>query len=54
MKREDLSLEQQFEIKRMSDAAHQMTKEQALDLLIQATRLLMVKTNVVRYLGMKK
>ena len=41
----NLTLEQQFEMKRMRDAANQMSREQALDLLMQASRLLMVKTN---------
>ncbi|ACB49452.1 probable phycobilisome degradation protein [Crocosphaera subtropica ATCC 51142] len=47
----NLTLEQQFEMKRIRDAATQMSREQALDLLIQASRLLMIKTNVVRNLG---
>ncbi|CCQ52604.1 NblA/ycf18 family protein [Crocosphaera watsonii WH 8501] len=47
----DLTLEQQFEMKRMRDAANQMSREQALDLLVQASRLLMIKTNVIRDLG---
>ena len=45
-----LTLEQQFEMKRIRDAAHQMSREQALDTLIQAQRLLMIKTNIVRNL----
>lgn len=44
----DLTLEQQFEMKRMQDAAQEMDREQAVDLLVQASRLLMVKTNVIR------
>ena len=40
-----------FEMKRMRDAANQMSREQALDLLVQASRLLMIKTNVIRDLG---
>ncbi|MGK7941531.1 MAG: NblA/ycf18 family protein [Crocosphaera sp.] len=46
-----LTLEQQFEMKRIRDAAANMSREQALELLIQASRLLMVKTNVVRSLA---
>lgn len=46
----DLTLEQQFELKRMQDAAQAMTKEQAIELLIQAKRLLMIKTNVLKNL----
>ncbi|MEB3311486.1 MAG: NblA/ycf18 family protein [Snowella sp.] len=44
----DLTLEQQFEIRQMRDAATKMSREQALDLLLQASRLLMIKTNVMR------
>ena len=47
----NLTLEQQFEMKRIRDAASQMSREQALELLMQASRLLMIKTNVVRNLG---
>ncbi|EAZ89699.1 MULTISPECIES: NblA/ycf18 family protein [Cyanophyceae] len=47
----NLTLEQQFEMKRIRDAATQMSREQALELLVQASRLLMIKTNVVRNLG---
>jgi hypothetical protein len=32
----------------MRDAAQGMSREQALDLLLQASRLLMIKTNVLR------
>jgi hypothetical protein len=46
----ELTLEQQFEFRRMRDAAAQMSREQALELLMQASRLLMIKTNVVRNL----
>ena len=47
----DLTLEQQFEMKRIRDAATNMSREQALELLMQASRLLMIKTNVVRNLA---
>lgn len=46
----DLSLEQQFEMRRIQDAAVAMSREQALDLLVEASRLLMIKTNVIRQL----
>lgn len=46
----ELTMEQQFEYRRMADATADMSKEQALELLIQAQRLLMVKSNVVREL----
>jgi hypothetical protein len=41
-------MEQQFEFRRMRDAAQGMSREQALELLLQASRLLMIKTNVLR------
>lgn len=50
-KSSNLSLAQQFEMKRIQDAATQMSREQALELLMQASRLLMIKTNVVRNLA---
>lgn len=45
-----LTLEQQFEMRRIQDAAIAMNREQALELLVEASRLLMIKTNVVRQL----
>jgi len=44
----ELSLEQQFQIRRMQDAAEGMSREQALDLLLQASRQLMIKDNLIR------
>lgn len=44
----ELTMEQQFEFRRMRDAAQSMSREQALELLLQASRLLMIKTNVLR------
>ncbi len=49
----DLTLEQQFEIRQMTDAASAMSREQAVELLLQASRLLMIKTNVMRNLMMQ-
>lgn len=43
----DLSLAQQLELERMKRAGKEMSKEQALDLLIQAKRLLYIKQNVL-------
>lgn len=45
-----LTLEQQFEMRRIQDASIAMNREQALELLVEASRLLMIKTNVVRQL----
>jgi hypothetical protein len=44
----ELTLEQQFELKQMTEATKNMSREQALELLTQATRLIMIKTNVIR------
>ena len=49
----ELTMEQQFEFRRMRDAAQSMSREQALDLLLQTQRLLMIKTNVLRDLMAK-
>ncbi|NJN86061.1 MAG: photosystem I reaction center subunit XII [Leptolyngbyaceae cyanobacterium SL_7_1] len=46
----ELTLEQQFEIRRMQMEVQGMSREQALDLLLQASRLLMLKDNIVRHL----
>jgi hypothetical protein len=46
----ELTLEQQFEMRRIQDAAIAMNREQALELLIEASRLLMIKTNIIRQL----
>lgn len=45
-----LTLEQQFEMRRMQDEVQNMSREQALELLIQASRLLMLKDNVIKML----
>jgi Phycobilisome degradation protein nblA len=46
----ELTLEQQFEMRRMQSEVQHMSREQALDLLLQASRLLMLKDNVIRNL----
>jgi hypothetical protein len=46
----ELSLEQQFEMRRMQDEVQNLSREQALSLLMQASRLLMLKDNVIRNL----
>ena len=40
-----LTLEQQFELRQMAIAAESMSKAQALDLLMHAKRLLLIKSN---------
>ncbi|MDJ0579087.1 photosystem I reaction center subunit XII [Crocosphaera sp.] len=47
----ELTLAQQFEMQRIRNATKTMTKKQAVDLLVQATRLLTIKNNVIRSLG---
>lgn len=44
----ELTMEQQFEFRRMQDATADISQEQALELLVQASRLLMIKSNVIR------
>ena len=46
----ELTLEQQFELQNMREAAKKMSREQALELLMQASRLIMIKTNVIQSL----
>lgn len=49
----ELSLEQQFQMRLVEESLNKMSHEQALDLLRQASRLLMVKDNVIRDLMRK-
>jgi hypothetical protein len=46
----DLSPAQLFELEQMRRAGKEMSRAQAQELLVQATRLLMIKTNVYRSL----
>jgi len=46
----ELSLEQKFQMKLIEQAAQKMDKEQMLVLLIQASRLLMLKDNAIKSL----
>jgi hypothetical protein len=46
----DLTMEQQFQMRLMEESAKAMSREQALDLLVQASQLLMVKDNVIKNL----
>jgi hypothetical protein len=45
-----LSLEQKFQMRLMEKSARQMNREEALSLLLQASRLLMLKDNVIKQL----
>lgn len=44
----NLTMEQQFQMRLVEQSARNMTREQALELLVDASRLLMVKDNVIR------
>jgi hypothetical protein len=44
----ELTLEQQFQMRLMEQSTEELTREQMQDLLIQASRLLMIKDNVIR------
>lgn len=46
----DLTLEQQFAMRRMQNEVEGMSREQALDLILQASRLLMLKDNIIKSL----
>lgn len=49
----DLSLEQQFEVQRIRQEVQQMDRDQALDLLLQVSKTLMIKDNLIRDLMRK-
>jgi hypothetical protein len=46
----ELTLEQQFQMRLMEQSAQDLSREQMLELLLQTSRLLMVKDNVIRNL----
>jgi hypothetical protein len=46
----ELTLEQQFQMRLMEEQVGAMTQQQVQDLLLQASRLLMLKDNVIRSL----
>jgi Phycobilisome degradation protein nblA len=44
----ELTLEQQFQMRLMQESAQDLSREQMLDILMQTSRLLMVKDNIIR------
>ncbi len=44
----DLTLEQQFELRRMQDSIKDTDRDQIVELLLSASQLLMLKDNVIR------
>ncbi|AFY61532.1 MULTISPECIES: NblA/ycf18 family protein [Cyanophyceae] len=46
----ELTFEQQFQMRLMEEQVGEMTQQQAKELLLQASRLLMMKDNVIRSL----
>ena len=46
--KDTLTIEQLFEFRRMEDASKQLTKQQALNLLEQAQKLLYIKSNILQ------
>ncbi len=46
----DLTLEQQFELRRMQDSIKDADRDQVVELLLSASQLLMLKDNVIRSL----
>lgn len=49
----ELTMEQQFQMRLMEEQVGKLTHQQATDLLLQASRLLMLKDNVIRSLVKK-
>ena len=45
-----LTLEQEFQLKLVEESAQEISREQALSLLVQTSKLLMIKDNVIRSL----
>lgn len=43
-----LTLEQQFKMRLFQESAEGMSREQALSLLMEASRLLMIKDNIIK------
>ncbi|OKH38598.1 photosystem I reaction center subunit XII [Calothrix sp. HK-06] len=46
----ELSLEQQFQMRLMQESAQELSRDQMLDILMQTSRMLMVKDNIIRNL----
>lgn len=46
----ELTLEQKFQMQLMEKSADTMSRDEALNLLLQASRLLMLKDNVIKQL----
>jgi len=46
----DLTLEQQFQMRLMEQSAENMSQEQLSELLVQVSRLLLLKENVIKSL----
>ncbi|AFZ34418.1 MAG: NblA/ycf18 family protein [Stanieria sp.] len=44
----NLTLEQKLQMRLFQDSAENMNREQALSLLLEASRLLMIKDNIIR------
>lgn len=44
----DLSLEQEFEIQKVQQQVQSMSRDQALELLLEVSKTLMIKDNVIR------
>ncbi len=46
----ELSLEQQFQMRLMQESAQDLSRDQMMDMLMQTSRMLMVKDNIIRNL----
>lgn len=50
----ELTLAQQFELRRQTDVAKNLSKDQLAELLLGCTRLLMIKENLIRSIVKKQ
>lgn len=46
----ELPLEQQFQLRLLAESAENMSREQAIKLLVEMSRLLMIKDHIIRQL----
>ena len=44
----ELSLEQEFQMRMLAESAQSLSREEIIDVLMQTSRLLMVKDNLIR------
>jgi hypothetical protein len=50
---DDLTMEQQFQLTKIQRSAHELSPEHARELLLEISRLVMLKDNVIKHLVSK-